>query len=559
MLVSVFFKVYTHPVLFAGCVFFSGGVPMDSFKSKARKKLFQLVLKLLAPLALPLAVIVIIMLLAMSVYSVMIPAGYMTGVQASEEDQKLKERYRQLEAKWNAADCWLVSSEPYGRSRLYPSRGGQRLDRMSDKYGQDQELRLKWGTIHSVGLFYALQKGLDKVPDKLPDEIAEKLHPYFYYIERTESVSGPEGTSSWPVKLLVEARTVYGWYQYHYEQVTKKHGDATVVTWELKDTVQLDPDPYQCVKSYLKNLYQTDGDIDTEAVWVVEAGEGFTAGKEWAEFLAREYSPSVYVSVIPPQYRAFLDEAEQKYGVPSWFLAALIQRESSWDVRAVNSKTGCFGLTQQHPDFYAERWRKLGFDPVKDKFNPRAQILAGAYTLMEYAGTVNWSDWENDPNLKSALSRYGGYERIEKAGEYIAKIFDTARAYRTARITWPVDSVKITEYFGKTSLVHPEPHTGIDIAVPEGTTVYSASAGVVYQTGYSDTFGNYVLVRDNKYEYLYAHLSSVLASKNRTVNPGMPVGYSGNTGRSTGPHLHFSVRDYVQGYYIDPLLLLPRA
>jgi murein DD-endopeptidase MepM/ murein hydrolase activator NlpD len=103
-------------------------------------------------------------------------------------------------------------------------------------------------------------------------------------------------------------------------------------------------------------------------------------------------------------------------------------------------------------------------------------------------------------------------------------------------------------------------HTGVDLAVPTGTPVRSVGRGRVVFAGRSGDYGKAVTIRmrDGKYT-LFAHLSRVSVRKGHGVRPGSYVGRSGNTGRSTGPHLHFEVRA-KRGYGSDisPVIYLAR-
>ncbi|MFA5518668.1 MAG: peptidoglycan DD-metalloendopeptidase family protein [Spirochaetota bacterium] len=87
-------------------------------------------------------------------------------------------------------------------------------------------------------------------------------------------------------------------------------------------------------------------------------------------------------------------------------------------------------------------------------------------------------------------------------------------------------------------------HKGIDIAARIGTPVYAAEKGVVEQTGfYSNGYGNLIVVKhDRDLATYYGHLSEILVKKGHSVSKGTLIGKVGNTGRSTGPHLHFEVR-----------------
>lgn len=98
---------------------------------------------------------------------------------------------------------------------------------------------------------------------------------------------------------------------------------------------------------------------------------------------------------------------------------------------------------------------------------------------------------------------------------------------------------------GKTQGLHG--YNGIDFGAPEGTTVRAAAAGTVILArgggGWNGGYGNYIVVKHaNGMQTLYAHLSSITVSVGAPVKQGQAIGSSGNTGKSTGPHLHFEVR-----------------
>jgi len=98
-------------------------------------------------------------------------------------------------------------------------------------------------------------------------------------------------------------------------------------------------------------------------------------------------------------------------------------------------------------------------------------------------------------------------------------------------------------------------HSGIDIGAPFGTTVFASRSGRVEETGYSDIYGNYILVsHDATWETLYGHLSKILVAKGQRVRAGDTIGLVGSTGMSTGPHLHFETRK--RGVATDPSQLI---
>jgi len=100
-----------------------------------------------------------------------------------------------------------------------------------------------------------------------------------------------------------------------------------------------------------------------------------------------------------------------------------------------------------------------------------------------------------------------------------------------------------------------EVHPGIDLAVPEGSDVRASGGGVVERAGTDSSYGLFVLLQHPAgYQTMYGHLSRVLVSRGDTVAAGQVIALTGNTGRSTAPHLHFEVR--LHGSSIDPTKLV---
>ena len=119
----------------------------------------------------------------------------------------------------------------------------------------------------------------------------------------------------------------------------------------------------------------------------------------------------------------------------------------------------------------------------------------------------------------------------------------------------PVDYYYISSYYGyrkNPNTGDEELHRGVDIAVPTGTMVHAAHDGTVMQAAYDSYYGNYVVITDSK-EYItkYAHMDSLTVSAGQSVKKGDTVGKSGNTGSSTGSHLH--IECLYNGEYYNPL------
>ena len=101
-------------------------------------------------------------------------------------------------------------------------------------------------------------------------------------------------------------------------------------------------------------------------------------------------------------------------------------------------------------------------------------------------------------------------------------------------------------------------HHGIDIPLRNGTHIYSTADGRVSETGYNNSLGNYIIIKhSDNYKSVYAHLSRIDVRRGQQVQLGQRIGASGNTGRSTGPHLHYQVNH--NGRSVDPVNLVNRA
>jgi murein DD-endopeptidase MepM/ murein hydrolase activator NlpD len=98
-------------------------------------------------------------------------------------------------------------------------------------------------------------------------------------------------------------------------------------------------------------------------------------------------------------------------------------------------------------------------------------------------------------------------------------------------------------------------HAGLDIGANTGVPIRAAMRGRVTSAGYSDVFGNFVIISHNSnYRTLYGHMDVIRTQTGAYVDTGELIGDVGNTGQSTGPHLHFQV--YKNGHTVNPALLM---
>ena len=126
----------------------------------------------------------------------------------------------------------------------------------------------------------------------------------------------------------------------------------------------------------------------------------------------------------------------------------------------------------------------------------------------------------------------------------------------TAVFTWPLKNVTVTQWFGGSEFAKRNPgiyggrayHPGIDMGTPRGTSIHAPLSGTVRATGNTDlvpgcySWGKWTLIdHANGLSTLYAHQDVISVTPGQKVTTGEIIGYSGNTGYSTGPHLHFTV------------------
>lgn len=147
--------------------------------------------------------------------------------------------------------------------------------------------------------------------------------------------------------------------------------------------------------------------------------------------------------------------------------------------------------------------------------------------------------------------------KMEKAIEEANK-----RVLGTGKFIWPSkDSNRVTSYFGprKTNIPGASTnHKGVDIGAAYGTNVLACDTGTVLTSASSNAYGNYVVIsHGNGYTTLYAHMSKRLVKKGDVVQKGQVIGLVGNSGISSGAHIHLEI--WKDGVRIDPLQFFDKS
>ena len=111
----------------------------------------------------------------------------------------------------------------------------------------------------------------------------------------------------------------------------------------------------------------------------------------------------------------------------------------------------------------------------------------------------------------------------------------------TGRYTWPLSrGGQITSRYGMRG---GRLHAGVDIGAPTGTPIVAADNGVVTAAGWNGGYGKCVTISHGASSTVYGHLSQIMVKQGQTVEKGQTIGLLGSTGISTGPHLHFEIRE----------------
>jgi murein DD-endopeptidase MepM/ murein hydrolase activator NlpD len=126
----------------------------------------------------------------------------------------------------------------------------------------------------------------------------------------------------------------------------------------------------------------------------------------------------------------------------------------------------------------------------------------------------------------------------------------------------PIKGGKITTAYGKKGKMWSKGyHTGVDFAVPQGTDIVAVADGKIENASWGKAYGTALVQKVEGGWVIYAHLSKALAKPGDKVVAGQNIGKSGNTGNSSGPHLHFEMRDNIRwsaGKDIDPAAILAK-
>ena len=159
-------------------------------------------------------------------------------------------------------------------------------------------------------------------------------------------------------------------------------------------------------------------------------------------------------------------------------------------------------------------------------------------------------------NAQNAQNGGGGAEGDGGGG------LNPGGAVGTGNLGWPVPcSTRITSRYGTRSdpfTGESRYHSGIDIGCPEGTPIIAAAGGTAVFVGEKGGYGLLIVIQHSDGSFtIYAHNSKNLVKEGAKVKQGEKIALAGQTGRATGPHLHFEIR--LESKAVDPLEHLPKT
>lgn len=308
--------------------------------------------------------------------------------------------------------------------------------------------------------------------------------------------------------------------EYFNKQIAQKEKELAQTEEKLTEAEAVADEQYEAMKKRVKFMYERG---ETSYIESLAEARDFAELLNRAEFIRRlsEYDRNMLEQFIAT--RDFISEQKEE----------IIRQEAALEadkLKLENEKAAMETLI-------AEKQKEI------DKYE--ADIAKKQAAINEYEAEIA---------AQTALIQE--YEKIiAQERKRLEEQKRKAIVYDGGKFKWPAPSyTRISDDYGWR--VHPilgvkQFHNGVDMASPSGSPILAAYDGEVVAADYSSTMGNYVMIdHGDSLITIYMHASSVSVGKGQSVKRGEQIGKVGSTGRSTGPHLHFTVR--LNGDYVSP-------
>lgn len=302
------------------------------------------------------------------------------------------------------------------------------------------------------------------------------------------------------------------------DKIVVKEAEITEKEKELDEAIQVQTAQYEAMKKRIKFMYERG-----DALYM----ELFFNATNFSDALNK----AEYIESLSAYDKRRLDE----YVAYSEYVA--LCKQTLEEERSVLEETKKAQESEQ------KSVNELISDKEDEIARVNSDISNKDAAIAEYEAEIKAQN-ETIAALEAAIKE----ERSKLAAEQ-------ARRYDGGKFCNPCPSFKrISDDYG--NRIHPitgaqQFHNGIDMAAPGGSPILAAYGGKVVAAAYSSSMGNYVMIDhgDNLYT-IYMHASALYVSKGQEVSQGEKIAAVGSTGRSTGNHLHFSVR--LNGSYVSP-------
>ncbi len=302
------------------------------------------------------------------------------------------------------------------------------------------------------------------------------------------------------------------------EMISTKEQEIEDKTKELEEAVAVQEAQYEAMKSRIKFMYEKGNTLYLELLFESDSFGDMLNKADYIEMLSAYDRKMLDEYVAQAEYVALCKESlEEEKGVLEEAKKSVEAEEASLN-ELISAK---------------EQEIKAVSADIKNK----------EAAIAEYE-----ADIASQNETIAALEKAVAEERARLAAEQ-------GRKYDGGIFTWPAPSyTRISDDYG--NRMHPtlgiqKFHNGLDMAAPGGSAILAAYDGKVVAADYSGSMGNYVMIDHGDSIYtIYMHASALYVSKGQEVSKGQKIAAVGSTGRSTGNHLHFSVRK--NGNYVNP-------
>ncbi len=303
-------------------------------------------------------------------------------------------------------------------------------------------------------------------------------------------------------------------------KITEKEAEIAEAEKQLDQALEVEAEQYEAMANHIRYSYERGESQLLDMLLGAESLADFLNRSFYMEKVA-EYDNQMLESFI--RTREYVELCKQQLEEDKVYLEEA--REGVESEQAALEEL----LTQKEKELTAYEQR----------------ISSGEQSIEEYE-----ADIQAQNELISALEK-----AVDEEKKRILASSGKVLTYDGGTFKFPLASyTRISDDYGMR--MHPtlfveQFHNGVDFAAPKGTAIYAAYDGIVVAADYSSTMGNYVMIDHGGGLYtVYMHASQLYVNKDDVVSRGTTIAAVGSTGRSTGNHLHFSVR--LNGEYVSP-------